>query len=335
MSHQLPASPAARRAIDLVETLQRRLVTHLEALSVESGVSEPFVQTHWLRDDGRHGGGQRLGTTQNAAFHQASANVSCVFYDDEPSRQISSATALSSIVHPYNPNAPSMHLHVSWTEPRSEPGTWRIMADLNPSTPYDADTDVWSNALTAAAPELYPAAAAQGARYFFIPALGRTRGISHFYLEGYRTGDADADERLARTVIETAIDTYAAIVRRRLLLPASESDFQRQLAYHTLYLFQVLTLDRGTTSGLLVHDQNDLGIMGSLPPRIDVALLASWRDRLPELQQGLLDALVAATPHGIVDAPARKALATVVRDHYRKHPAALALQAEAGIVGAS
>ena len=33
---------------------------------------------------------------------------------------------------------------------------------------------------------------------------------------------------------------------------------------HSLF-FQVLTLDRGTTHGLLAHGDNDVGTLGSLP----------------------------------------------------------------------
>ena len=60
-------------------------------------------------------------------------------------------------------------------------------------------------------------------------------------------------------------------MRETLRVPVLDEATAQQLAYHTLYFFQVLTLDRGTTSGLLVHDQNDLGIMGSLPAWVDRA----------------------------------------------------------------
>jgi coproporphyrinogen III oxidase len=105
--------------------------------------------------------------------------------------------------------------------------------------------------------------------------------------------------------------------------------------YHTVYLFQVLTLDRGTTSGLLVHGDNDVGILGSLPSRVDRALLASWRDRVPEVQAPLVDALVEALEPGEtspVDVPAKRRLADAVRAHYRAHPEALQLQARGDVL---
>ena len=92
----------------------------------------------------------------------------------------------------------------------------------------------------------------------------------------------------------------------------------------------MLTLDRGTTAGLLIHDQNDVGVLGSLPPKIDKNLLASWRSRMEAPQDRLLDKLLAALPnHGVctIDEATKKKLANAVRTHYQAHPAALDLQA--------
>ena len=326
-----PQSPLALRATELVENLQRRFVAGLEASAAACGMPVTFAPTHWLRDEGRHGGGVRWGTGDTAMFNRASINVSTVHYDDMPERKLSSASALSSIVHPADPRRPSLHLHTSFTEMRDGSSYWRVMADLNPSLPDEADREAFAQALRRAAPELYDEAAAQGDRYFFIPALKRHRGVSHFYLESYSTGSWEADAELARRVEEAAIDTYCGLLRRPLAA-ASPTDAQlaAQLAYHTVYLFQVLTLDRGTTSGLMIHDQNDEGIMGSLPARVDRELLASWAELAPAPQDQLVRDLVAVLPSttpATVDAPTKRALASAVRSHYQRHPAALDLQA--------
>jgi len=270
-------------------------------------------------------------------FDRASLNVSAVHYDDEPTRRLASATALSCIVHPRNPHAPSAHIHISWTELRDGSGYWRMMADLNPSTPNDAHTERFTAALRAAAPRVFEEAQAEGDRYFEIPALGRKRGVSHFYLEGYGTDDFGEDAALARRVGESATAEYCELVREAIAAhPApSEADRQRQLAYHTLYLFQVLTLDRGTTSGLLVHDQNDVGILGSLPSHVDRRLLASWEPRMQAPQDALLREILHVLPDTSpcpVEDETRKVLAQVVREHYRAHPEALALQAAGSVI---
>ncbi len=270
-------------------------------------------------------------------FNRATVNFSQVHYDDLPDKKLASATALSCIIHPENPHGPSVHMHISWTELREGKGYWRVMADLNPAIPESTDREAFRSALTAAAPAVFGEAEAQGDRYFSIPALDRTRGVVHFYLEAYSTGDFSADQSLARRVGEETIDTYVALLKKSLESnpQPTDEDRDRQLAYHTVYLFQVLTLDRGTTSGLLVHDQNDVGILGSLPSHVDRELLAQWRERLPSPQDRLLAEIVAALPPGNpcpVDESTKKALAQLIRSHYRSFPDALALQASGSVV---
>jgi coproporphyrinogen III oxidase len=334
------ATPArslrATSAHALVQALQHRFARGLEAVSAAVGAPDRFTSVTWLRDEGRHGGGTRYELGDTPVFDRGSINVSQVHYDDEPDKRLASASALSTIIHPHNPHAPSVHMHFSFTEMRDGTGYWRLMADLNPAIPYAADTARFIASLRAAAPQQYDYASAQGDRYFQIPALGRHRGITHFYLEGHHT-DFDRDAALTRTVGETTIDTYCAILADALRERPTITPEHRaaQLAYHTLYLFQVLTLDRGTTSGLLVHDQNDAGILGSLPSHVDRTLLASWEPRMSPPQDELLRAIVAALPDASpspVTLTAKLALAAALRQHYRAHPAALELQAAADVV---
>jgi len=335
-----PQSPRAGQARALVESLQRRFVSGLEAATAAQGDPTALVAISWQRDAGRHGGGARFVAVDTPVFNRAAVNVSSVHYDDLPDRRLSSATALSTIIHPQAPRAPSVHIHISWTEMRDGTSYWRVMGDLNPAIEISAQTASFADAMRTAAPDLYDNAAAQGDRYFFIPALGRHRGATHYYLEGFASGDDDADRAFAARFGEAVIDRYLAILGEALAASASadpvpDADRQSQLAYHTLYLFQVLTLDRGTTSGLLVHDQNDVGILGSLPARIDAGLLATWADKVSAPQDELVRALVAAVPPGApsdINDDVRADLAQVVREHYRAHPEALELQARGDVV---
>ncbi|MFT4628340.1 MAG: coproporphyrinogen III oxidase [Myxococcota bacterium] len=328
----MPGTPArsgrAAAALTLVDALQLRLADRLAAVG-----GSPFVPVEWLRDEGRHGGGVRLVAPDGPVFDRASVNVSAIHYDDLPDKRLASATALSAIVHPANPAAPSMHTHVSWTELRDGAGTWRIMGDLNPSNPAPPDTAAFVDALREAAGPHFDGAAAQGDRYFTIPALDRHRGVAHFYLEGFSTGDWDADAAFATRVAHGIIDTYGDILDDAVDRTVTDAMLAAQRHYHTVYLFQVLTLDRGTTSGLLVHDQNDVGILGSLPSTVDRDLLASWASLVPEPQPALVRALVhAIPPTGRIDVPAKRELAAAVRAHYLANPAALDLQARGDVL---
>ncbi len=331
------ASASAAQALSLVSSLQQRFVTSLEALARAHGSAQSFTPVAWERDGGRHGGGVRYETADGELFGRGSVNVSQVHYDDMPEKRLGSATAISTIIHPLHPLAPSVHIHISWTEMKDGSGYWRMMADLNPSHPVEEDTRQFLDALQRTAPRYFDTARAQGDRYFWIPALNRHRGVAHFYLEQFSSGDAAADHALAEAVGRTAIDTYLAILGRALADAPEPTDSQRrtQLDYHTLYFFQVLTLDRGTTTGLMVHDQNDIGIMGSLPPCVDRELLASWIERMRKPQDELLRSLIAALPEASpapVDEACKKRLAEAVRRHYRAHPEAIAMQASGDVI---
>ncbi len=338
---RIPAeSIKAQQAYDLVTGLQQRFVQKLTEISGQQGDGRGFEAVEWFRDGGVHGGGVRYEARDEKIFDRGSVNVSQVQYEDDPAKTLASATAISTIIHPRNPLAPSVHIHISWTELKSGEGYWRIMADLNPAITNEADKQTFTSALEQAAPEQYASAAAQGDRYFFIPALNRHRGVTHFYLESYSSGDFAADFELATKLGEVAIDTFYDILKNALqerTTPSAE-DNQQQLAYHTLYFFQVLTLDRGTTSGLLIHDENDVGIMGSLPSHVNKSLLSSWKSKVEKPQDELLQALLDCLPDEdvcIVDVTTKKKLANAVRQFYQVHPDAIALQASGNVVPAT
>lgn len=318
-------SARAQEADALVCHLQKYFVDALGMLSGELSENRAFVPIEWFREEGRFGGGVRYVAQDEKLFDRASVNVSQVQYESDESRALSSATALSTIIHPRNPHAPSIHMHISWTEMKTGRGYWRMMADLNPSIFYAEDKKLFEKRLQSLAPELYEEASAQGDKYFYIPALGRHRGVSHFYLENFTAKD---DTQLAKRLIEGVIDTYIEIISKRMIQEASEEERAEQLAYHTLYLFQVLSLDRGTTSGLLVHDENDVGIMGSIPSHINTALLHAWKEKIEAPQDLLIDAILGCIDSsGAVEDAQKACLAKVTREHYTKYPEALGMQA--------
>ena len=342
----LPHAQGAQVALEQLTTLQERFREGLNQLCLRFGDGTPLARSEWLRDEGRHGGGWRLGLSEAGLLNQGSLNISSVHYDDLPDKLLSSATALSCIVHPRDPRAPSLHTHVSWTALRGgRGGGWRMMADLNPSLVFEEDRVFFCESIDSSLGSLSEQQRrhmkAQGDKYFYIPSLDRHRGVAHYYLEQHQSGDEARDLELAIGFGERVIDTYLSILERAYLRAESEgalTEAQReaQLAYHSAYFLQVLTLDRGTSSGLLVHQQNDAGILGSLPTRVNRELLLSWVDRQPEPQGELLKRLVDALPGegriATLSVEVRCALAQVVRAHFQAHPEALKLQARGDIL---
>lgn len=330
-------APEAKAAHLLVGELQAYFVGKLDDVSYELGNRKFFEAVEWERDNGIHGGGVRYEAKDETIFNRASVNVSQVHYDEDETKKLSSATAISTIIHPANPHAPSMHMHISWTQMRDGEGYWRIMGDLNPSLKNDLFKRDFEVALERATDNYYEEGKMQGDRYFYIPVLERTRGASHFYLENFNRGDFKADRAYAYRVGKAIVDAYIGILLQALQYHTgyTAKEKEAQLAYHTLYFFQVLTLDRGTTSGLLVHDQNDVGIMGSIPSHVNKPLLYSWLEKMPKPQDELLLGLLDALPEeqiALVDEKVKKRLANAVRIHYRKHPEALSMQASGEII---
>ena len=95
--------------------------------------------------------------------------------------------------------------------------------------------------------------------------IRRCRGVSHFFLSDYHTDSVEEDLAFAAGFVREMICGYLGLVLnyKQDLPEVREDEKAQQLAYHTLYFFQVMTLDRGTTAGLLVHDENDEGTLGS------------------------------------------------------------------------
>lgn len=330
-------SKEAKAAYELVTQLQSYFATSLNAVSKEFGEDKNFEEVSWVRDEGKHGGGSRFEARDESLFNRGSVNVSQIQYDDMPEKKLGSATAISTIIHPSNPHVPSMHMHISWTQMRDGKGYWRIMADLNPSIQEESAKKIFCDVLEKEAGSYAKEGIICGDKYFSIPVLGRTRGVSHFYLENFNTGNFEVDYAYANNMGHKVIDAYIFIITNAMKNHPNYTteDKEKQLAYHTLYLFQVLTLDRGTTSGLLVHSQNDVGIMGSIPSHINRELLASWLDKMPSPQEKLLLALLDALPNEMptpVEKDTKKRLAQAVRDHYITYPEALSMQASGEII---
>lgn len=318
------STPTSVAAIAFTEQLQSTFVENLERVARERGQATPFAPVEWLRNQGVNGGGNRYQAAAGGLFNRASVNFSHIHYGTDAKRHYLSATASSSIIHPKHPLAPSIHMHISLTEMRDGRKLWRVMADLNPSHAIDEDTAKFVATLQAAAGDHYANSAKLGDQYFYIPALKRHRGVAHYYMEGFEPQSA-SDQELMQRLGYAVIETYCSILNQRLSdsTPTTKAQKDLQLDYHTLYFYQVLTLDKGTTAGILVHDQNDVGTMGSLPSHINRPLLASWRDSAGSPTDKLIDTLLKVIPEDDVVAindTEKKALAEAVRTHYQAYP---------------
>lgn len=310
----------AKHVLNLLSDVQSYFKTELTKVSELHAISTEFIPVDWLRDEGVHGGGRRFEAVDGGLFNRASINVSQIHYEDQPEKSYDSATALSTIIHPAHPLLPSIHMHFSWTALKDGSGYWRIMADLNPSHFDKDDKEYFDQTLKVAAKSDYVQGTKLGNDYFAIPALNKRRGVSHFYLEGFNPVEEDG-VIFAKQFVTKVIDTYAHILSSHLInLPqATDAQRQQQLDYHTLYFYQVLTLDKGTTAGLLVHNQNDIGTLGSIPSHINRVLLEEWQGVSPEPINGLVAELINVLPEGSpcpITSDTKAKLAQAIRTFY-------------------
>ena len=317
----------AKKAYTLVKSLQNSFVGKLNSISSNFGSDKNFKEVSWLRNDGLNGGGSRFQSCDLDFFNTASVNVSQVHYENDESKTLNSASAISTIIHPNNPLLPSFHMHISYTLMKDGKFYWRIMADLNPSNERVEDTEDFFKSLKELAQDNYEEGIKQGDKYFYIPALNRERGVSHFYLENYYTENQNNDFEYALNFGEGIINTYVSLIAKRTVL-AKKEEIQIQKDYHTLYLYQVLLLDKGTISGLLVHNQNELGIMASLPKIINKNLLESWIKIQVSPQNELLKSICEnIDSDGLVDNETKTKIAQSIREHYKNNKSALNLLA--------
>lgn len=319
-----PSSKKAQQAMQMLSRLQHDFMQRLQSISKEFGSEAEFKTLEWLRDGGLHGGGLRFEAVEGSVFNRASINISQVQYEDLPDKSFSSATALSTIIHPSHPLAPSIHIHISWTELKNGQGYWRIMADLNPAITDQKDKQKFDNCLKEITGKYHQQGEHSGDAYFYIPALQSFRGVSHFYLEGFNPDNISGID-FAKYFGESVIQCYSEILAQKTLHsePPTKAQKIAQLNYHTLYFYQVLTLDKGTTAGLLIHNQNDTGTLGSLPARINRVLLASWVDKTPAPQDKLIKRFLRLLPEQdicLISTSLKAQIAEQIREHYQVFP---------------
>lgn len=316
------SSVRAQSAMHMLSRLQQYFIEQLQ--HIEDGQVQKINEIHWLRDGGTHGGGMRVEFSESCFFNRASLNVSQVHYDDQPHKHFSSASALSIIIHPQHPTMPSMHMHISWTEMKNGFASWRVMADLNPSIVDQVDKKTFDETVKSVAGQYYQQGKELGDKYFSIPALQCTRGVSHFYLEQFIAEDTQ-QENFPENFGRAVINCYCQILRNKQLdlKTPTQAQLNVQLDYHTLYFYQVLTLDKGTTTGLLIHNQNDLGILASLPAKINRGLLAQWAEKTNPPQDKLIKRILSVLGNSdicVINAQVKEAIAGQLRAHYKAHP---------------
>ncbi|RYD43229.1 MAG: oxygen-dependent coproporphyrinogen oxidase [Sphingomonadales bacterium] len=280
--------PQQQTARNWFESLRDRICAEFEAIEAEAGSDARFAYTPWDREadglaPGEGGGGVR-GVMTGQVFEKVGVNVSTVAGEFAPDFAGSIhgagedpsffATGISLVAHMTNPHVPAVHMNTRFlaTTKRWFGGG----ADLNPPIEYAEDTDAFHARLRAACapfgPDVYERYAKWAEDYFYIPHRGVHRGVGGIFYDHLECGDDaeyDRNFQLTQAVGEAFLDIFPQIVRRRMGLPFTEAEREKQLIWRGRYAEFNLVYDRGTLFGLKTGGNID-AILMSLPP------LAKW-----------------------------------------------------------
>ena len=278
----LPLDPQQSAARAWFEQLRDRICLAFQAIEREAGSDAAFDYIPWDRIDpsGGPGGGGVRGVMKGRVFEKVGVNVSTVggTFDGEFGRTIHGAgedprffaTGISLVAHMANPHVPAVHMNCRFL--RTTRQWFGGGADLNPPLPIVEDTDDFHARLCAACdahdPAYYPRFRQWADEYFYIPHRQVHRGVGGIFFDHLENG-FDTDFAFVRDVGEAFLDSYPAIVRRRMDTPFTDADLARQRAWRGRYAEFNLVYDRGTLFGLKTGGNID-AILMSLPP------LATW-----------------------------------------------------------
>ncbi|KAG4192868.1 hypothetical protein ERO13_A07G184900v2 [Gossypium hirsutum] len=276
----------------MILEMQESVCGALEALD---GAGK-FKEDAWTRPGG--GGGISRVLQDGAVFEKAGVNISVVYgvmppeayraakasaADQKPGPVPFFAAGISSVLHPKNPFAPTLHFNYRYFEtdaPKDTPGAPRQWwfgggTDLTPAYIFEEDVkhfhSVQKRACDKFDPSFYPQFKKWCDDYFFIKHRGKRRGLGGIFFDDLNDYDQEMLLSFATECADSVVPAYIPILEKRKDTPFNESQKAWQQLRSGRYVY-----DRGTTFGLKTGGRIE-SILVSLP------LTARWEyDHKPE-----------------------------------------------------
>lgn len=278
---------------------------------VPSRVEDMFSIDRWLRNEG--GGGITCIIQNGRIFEKAGVNISVVwgFLPPAAVQQMKSrgkhfsdlikdhdqipffAAGVSSVIHPRNPNIPTMHFNYRYFEvdqpeyPDRGNGGYRngnsgngVMwwfgggTDLTPYLLDEDDCKMFHSELKKACDKYDPSYYARFKKwcddYFHIVHRNERRGVGGLFFDDIDFPNHEEAFSFVRSCAHHILPSYIPIVRKNMHKAYSEMDREWQLLRRGRYAEFNLVYDRGTKFGLFTPGARYESILMSLP------LYAKW-----------------------------------------------------------
>ena len=260
-------------------SLQDTICSGLEKLDGGAG----FVEDSWQRPEG--GGGRSRVITEGKVFEKGGVNFSHVFGESMPKSATAhrpqlagrsfQAMGVSLVMHPENPYVPTSHANVRFfvaEKPGEEPVWWFGGGyDLTPYYPFEEDCVAWhQSAKVACEPfgeDIYPRFKQWCDEYFYLQHRDEARGVGGLFFDDFNEWDFASSFDFLRSVGDSYLPAYSAIVEKRKDTAYGDRQRQFQLYRRGRYVEFNLVYDRGTLFGLQSGGRTE-SILMSLPPLV-------------------------------------------------------------------
>lgn len=285
-------SPMRLRMEAFIKKHQKQIVSELEKVD-----GKKFIIDSWQRPEG--GGGITCVLQDGNVFEKAGVNTSVVYgrlpraaiqkmrvnhkaLDPDVDSLEFFAAGLSMVLHPSNPNAPTVHLNYRYFETADEFGNTNAWwygggCDLTPCYLYDEDAIHFHNAIKGACDKhdksYYPRFKKWCDEYFNNKHRGESRGIGGIFFDDLDETEKDQEQLFSfvQDCLSAFLPSYIPIINRRKDMPFTDAMKQWQQLRRGRYVEFNLVHDRGTSFGLNTPGSRVESILMSLP------LTARWQ----------------------------------------------------------
>merc|ERR1711924_48095 len=164
------------------------------------------------------------------------------------------ACGLSSVMHPRNPMAPTMHFNYRYFE--TDGGVWWFGGGTDITPAYLNEDDMkhfhgsYKKVCDNHDPDFYPKFKKWADEYFQIKHRGETRGLGGIFFDDLNDRPADTIFEFSKEAVNNVPDAYLPIVAKHKDDEFTQQQKEWQLMRRGRYVEFNLVYDRGTVFGL-------------------------------------------------------------------------------------